>query len=278
MESARDVRVRLFFGVLFGIATGMFIAEALPHVIWWLAIPAGAVLGGTMFVAPEVRRAVPVAAKSAWQSLTRLPAYWKLYQEVSLERKRKWQMYVAVFSTLFLGAGLAIGSALAIERAGSLSTELALAMMLSFTAYIFLAAAPVLANANRKVPVRAIVYASPPGPFLFIVVLLALFMRFLGKTIWRGTPKAPAFLNGVLRDAGTFLVRFSVELFWQVNSKPLVITAIGSGVGVGMFFPLFRIMWQWEILPAAVTGAVIGAVASLAYHELVPKRALKAQN
>lgn len=272
MES---VRVRLFLGTLVGIAAGMLIAEALPLVVWWLAIPIGGLLGGSVFAAPEIRKATPIVAQAAWQPLVHIPTYWKQYQEAPLKTKRKVQIYVAVHSTLLLGAGLAIGSALAIQREEPLSTLMMLMMLLSFVCYTSLAAAPVFFTANGRVPIRAIVYASPPGPFLLMVVLLALFMRFLGKTIWRGTPKALTFLGRVLPEVGKFLARFSVELFWQVNSRPLAITAIGSALGVGTFFPLFRLTWQWEILPATVAGALTGAIFALAYYELVPKRVLK---
>lgn len=272
MES---VRVRLFLGTLVGIAAGMLIAEALPLVVWWFAIPIGGLLGASVFAAPEIRRATPIAAQVAWQPLVHIPTYWKQYQEAPVKTKRKVQIYVAVHSTLFLGAGLAIGSALAIQRGEPLSTPMAVMMILGFICYISLAAAPVFFTANSRVPIRAIVYASPPGPFLLIVVVLALFMRFLGKTIWTGTPKALIFLGRALPEVGKFLARFAVELFWQVNSKPLAITAIGSGLGVGLFFPLFRLMLQWEILSSTVIGAMIGALFALAYYELVPKRVLK---
>ena len=276
MESIRDVQVRLFFGVLVGIAGGVLVADALPFVIWWFAIPIGAVLGGAVFAAPEIRKAAPVAARSAWQSLAHLPVYWRRYQEAPLERRRKWQISVAVFSSLFIAGGLLSGSAIAMSEGGTLPGLTVLIMMVSFISYILLAVGPVFATANRKVPVRAIVFASPPGPFLFIAFALVLSIRFFGKTIWRGAPKAPVFLSGVLRDAAKFAVRFSIELFWQVNSRPLAITAIGSGAGVGVFFPLFRLMWQWEILPAAIVGAPIGAVVSLAYYQFRPQRVLKA--
>ena len=86
MESIRNVQVRLFLGVLVGIAGGMFIAEALPSIVWWIAIPIGGVLGGTVFAAPEIRKAAPVAAQSAWQSLAVLPEYWGVYWEASILR------------------------------------------------------------------------------------------------------------------------------------------------------------------------------------------------
>lgn len=276
MEGVRDVQVRLFLGVLFGIFTGMLIAEALPHVIWWFAIPIGAVLGGTMFAAPEIRRAAPGAARLAWQSITYAPGYWNQYNHAPLEIRRGWQIK-AIFTLTVLAYMGAWAATVMFRRVLITDIHPVGAHLITLVGAIVYIAYSALALPDRdgiidgligtKYSRRRLLIATPLG--LPIVLALLLFYAAAETTKIAGR---------ALRDVPKFLVRFSVELFWQMNSRPLVITVIGSGVGVGMFFPLFRIIWQWEILPATVTGAPIGAVASLVYYRLVPKRVLKAQN
>lgn len=268
-----NVRVRLFLGTLVGIAAGMLIAEALPLVVWWLAIPIGGLLGGSVFAAPEIRRAAPVAARLAWQSITYAPGYWNQYNHAPLEIRRGWQIK-AIFTLTVLAYMGAWAATIMFRRVLITDIHPVGAHLITLTGAIVYIAYSALALPGgdgtidgligTKSSRRRLLIATPLG----LPTVLALLLFYVAAGITKVTRRA-------LQDVPKFLVRFSVELFWQVNSRPLAITAIGSALGVGMFFPLFHLTWQWEILPATVAGALTGALLALAYYELVPKRVLK---
>ncbi len=68
---------KIFVACTVGAVMGAYFTYFLPILIWWVGAVAGGLIAGFIFALPDIIYYSPLAARTAWRSLTYTPKIWR---------------------------------------------------------------------------------------------------------------------------------------------------------------------------------------------------------
>jgi hypothetical protein len=269
--------MQVFLSCALGAFVGALIALQMAHAFWWVGMLFGAFAGYLVYDLPQIVRAIPTAWKSV-QGWEPDKLWWRDYAmsyggNVLCGLTIIWSL----FSFLFLCAVWNQGLVVLFDHRMYNGIPIVAFYIAPILALVFgLIALP--GGSWESLEKRRVwcekdwtlgLRYNPLRFFFYLVPRAVLWVLFrVAHLIVVGATKVPVVIPYILRSvwgAGSFIVRFLIQLFLAIHSKERVLVMTDAAIGAGIGY----------ITGNALFGAVAGGLLGVINYELVSKRWLK---